>query len=125
MRVEDWQAVGVVCGAILAVLTLAGLLYKKLVLPVFRGVRRAIKRADEVADEILGDKAKRIPSLKEQLAAQAVQLAELADNQEAQARQIAEHLEWHAAPGGRPAKARPDPPNAVRPQQRGGGRGVP
>lgn len=105
MSVEDWQAVGIVSGALLAVLTLAGLIYRKLVRPMWRAARKAFRRVDEVADEILGDKAKGIPSLKAQIAAQGEQLAE-------QGRLIAEHLEWHGQPGGRAAgPTRPEPNN--------------
>jgi len=99
MSVEDWQAVGIVCGALLAVLTLLGLLYRKLVLPMWRAIRMWTK----VAEQLLGDKERGVPSLMEQLNA-------LAENQVAQGQQLAEHLEWHANPGGHPASpARPKP----------------
>ncbi len=60
---DTWQAVGIVCGALLAALTLLGLLYTKAVRPMFRG----LKRLGQMADLFLGDKEKKIPSLPEQV----------------------------------------------------------
>ena len=60
---DTWQAIGVICGALLAALTLLGLLLHKVVLPVFRG----LKRLGLMADLFLGDKTKGLPSLPEQV----------------------------------------------------------
>jgi hypothetical protein len=99
MRLEDWQAIGIVSGALIALISLVGLLHRKLVRPMWR----AIKMWTKVAEQLLGDKDRGIPSLMEQLNT-------LAENQMAQGRQLAAHLEWHAEPGGQPAApVRPGP----------------
>ncbi|HEV8173056.1 MAG TPA: hypothetical protein VGP91_05350, partial [Actinoplanes sp.] len=59
---DTWQAIGVICGALLAALTLLGLLLHKVVLPMFRG----LKRLGLMADLFLGDRAKGLPSLPDQ-----------------------------------------------------------
>ncbi len=100
MSVDDWQAVGIVAGAMLAVLTLAGLVYRKGLQPMWRAGRRAYKRANEAVDQILGDKAKGILSLSERIATL----------EQAQR----EHSEWHANPAGQPAKPVQPRPNGQR-----------
>lgn len=60
---DAWQAIGIVCGALLAALTLLGLLYTKAVRPMWRGLRRL----GQMADLFLGDKEKGLPSLPEQV----------------------------------------------------------
>lgn len=100
MTVEDWQAIGIVAGSMLAVLTLAGLVYRKGLQPMWRAGRRAYRRANEAVDQILGDKAKGIPSLSDRIAK--VEQAQ------------AEHSQWHANPGGQPAKPVQPRPNGQR-----------
>lgn len=68
MALEDWQALGIVCGALLALLTLVGLLWRKVVRPVWRAAWRTIRRLNEVADDLLGDEIKGIPSMKQRMA---------------------------------------------------------
>ena len=60
-----------------------------------------------VAEQLLGDREHGTPSLMEQLNA-------LAENQQTQARQLAEHLEWHSDPQGQPAKPARIQPNSSR-----------
>lgn len=88
--IEEWQAVGVVCGAILAVAALMGLIYRGVVRPVWRAAWRTIKRLNLVADDLLGDSAKKIPSMTQRMAALE--------------RKLDDHLSWHADPKGRPAR---------------------
>jgi hypothetical protein len=63
-RLEQWQALGVVCGSLIALLTLVGLIYRWVVRPVWRTLRRL----NEVADQLLGDKVRKIPSMTERMA---------------------------------------------------------
>jgi hypothetical protein len=94
MRTDQWAALGIVCGALLSLLTLIGVLYRWVVRPVWRTLRRL----NEVADQLLGDKAKRIPSMTERMVAIE--------------RQLQEHLDWHSVGGRgngpRPAPVQPD-----------------
>jgi hypothetical protein len=62
-RLDQWQALGVVCGSLIALLTLVGLIYRWVVRPVWRTLRRL----NQVADQLLGDKARRIPSMTERM----------------------------------------------------------
>ncbi|HEU4541373.1 MAG TPA: hypothetical protein VFR23_09630 [Jiangellaceae bacterium] len=86
----EWQALGIVCGAIVAVLTLIGLVYRRVVRPVWRAAWRTIRRLNLVADDLLGDKARKIPSMTERMAALEGKLDD--------------HLSWHNDPRGRPAR---------------------
>lgn len=88
MRLDDWQALGVICGALVALCALLGIVYRWVVRPVWRTIRRL----NEVADDLLGDKARNIPSLTQRLAAQTEQVAQLG-------RRLDEHLTWHSARG--------------------------
>jgi hypothetical protein len=92
---DQWQTFGIICGAILAALTLIGFVWRKVVLPVFR----VIRRLNEVADQLLGDKAKRIPSMTERMSALEQGLRE--------------HMEWHSQ-SGRTNGPRPAPRPAER-----------
>jgi len=102
MRLDFWQAVGVVCGSLIAALTLIGLVYRWVMRPVWRTIRRL----NEVADDLLGDKARNIPSLTQRLAAQTEQVAQLGHR-------LDEHLTWHSGKGRvngpRPAEPRSKP----------------
>jgi len=92
MSLDRWQALGVVCGSLIALLTLIGLLYRWVVRPVWRTLRRL----NEVADQLLGDKAKRIPSMTERMTTLETKLDE--------------HLAWHQPrdrSNGQTAPARP------------------
>ncbi|HEU4541761.1 MAG TPA: hypothetical protein VFR23_11605 [Jiangellaceae bacterium] len=88
--IAEWQQVGTVCVAILAVLTLVGLVYRKVIRPVLRAAWRTIRRLNLVADDLLGDKARKIPSMTERMAALEGKLDD--------------HLSWHNDPRGRPAR---------------------
>jgi hypothetical protein len=80
MRLDQWQA----------------LTYRWVVLPVWRTLRRL----NEVADQLLGDKTKHIPSMTERMTALETKLDE--------------HLTWHSgsgrANGPRPAPVEPREP---------------
>ena len=73
---DFWQSVGIVCGGILALLTLAAMIYRKLVRPMWRAAWRTIKRLNQVADDLLGDEAKRIPSMTARMASLEVKFDE-------------------------------------------------
>ena len=85
MALEDWQALGIVCGALIAFLTLVGLTWRWGVRPVWRTLRRL----NEVADLLLGDKDRDVPSLQDRLGV-------LNDRISAAERRHAEHLSSHA-----------------------------
>lgn len=116
MQLDFWQALGVVSGALIAVMTLIGLLWRWVVRPVFQ----TIKRLNRVADDLLGDRERRIPSLTERVVTQtaateqnSATLARLADQVTQQGHRIDEHLSWHSG-GGRlnglaPAPVTPRP----------------
>jgi len=104
--IEDWQALGIVCGALLALITLAGLLWRKVVIPMLETVRLV----STLVRQLVGDKdaMPRRPSLMElvtdvraEMEQQALKLAQVERAQ-------AEHLAWHAHPGRHPTPARPN-----------------
>ena len=106
MTIEDWQAIGIVCGAIIALITLAGLLWRKAVIPMLETVRLV----STLVRQLVGDKdaMPRRPSLMELVtdvrAEMEQQAAKLAQVERAQA----EHLAWHAQPSRQPVPARPN-----------------
>lgn len=100
MRLEHWQSLGVISGTLLALVSLVGLLWRRVVRPVWRAAWRTIRRLNQVADDLLGDPAKKIPSLRQRL--------------EDLERTQVEHLQWHASPPGPPARPRPEVPNSTR-----------
>lgn len=63
--IEQWQALGVVSGSLVALVTLIGILVRWVVLPVWRTIRRL----NEVADQLLGDKKRNIPSMTDRMSA--------------------------------------------------------
>ena len=104
--IEDWQALGIVCGALLALITLAGLLWRKVVIPMLETVRLV----STLVRQLVGDKdaMPRRPSLMElvtdvraEMEQQALKLAQVERAQ-------AEHLAWHAHPGKQPVPVRPN-----------------
>ena len=99
VSLEDWQALGIVCGALLALFGLIGLLWRKVVRPVWRAAWRTIRRLNQVADDLLGDEVKGIPSMTQRMAAHE--------------RMLAEHLAWHGDPRGAPARPAPGAPNST------------
>jgi hypothetical protein len=102
VALKDWQALATVCGALIAFLTLVGLTWRWGIKPVWQTLRRL----NEVADFLLGDKASGIPSLQDRLAA--LERGH-ADRIEAITRAHEEHMSrWHS----------PAPPNGPRPRVR-------
>lgn len=95
MGLDDWAALGIVCGAILALSTLTGLAYTRLVRPMWRYALRSIRRLNALADDLLGDEAKGIPS-----ATQRITRVE---------RALDRHVRWHAEPAGPADGARTNP----------------
>jgi hypothetical protein len=100
VRVEDWQNLGIVCGSLLALLALLGVLDRKVVRPMWR----SLKTAARLLEQLTGDKATGVPSLMDQL-------AKLGTNQVRLEQKLSEHLQWHSDPGGRPAVLAPERPN--------------
>jgi hypothetical protein len=87
--IEQWQELGIVSGSLVATATLIGIVVRWVVLPVWR----TIQRLNEVADQLLGDKKRNIPSLTDRMSTLEKGQAELA-------RRLA-HLErGPLAPGG-------------------------
>ena len=106
MRLDQWAALGIVCGALLSLAGLIGVLYRWVVLPVWRTLRRL----NEVADQLLGDRAKKIPSMTERMIA-------LEEGQRELRGQLQEHLDWHAVGGrGNGPRPVPSPPESRRRQ---------
>ncbi len=128
MRLDFWQGLGVICGALIAAGTLIGLTYRWVVRPVWR----TFKRLNLVADDLLGDKVRQVPSLAERLAANTLQVRGVAVSMERQeasierqasrleevAHRLDEHLTWHAG-GGRARVNGPRPPAPRVGQPRG------
>jgi hypothetical protein len=81
MRLDLFQSIGVVCSALLALGTLIVVVLRKVVRPVWRAAWRTIRRLNQVADDLLGDKEKKIPSMTERMSALETKLDE--------------HLVWH------------------------------
>lgn len=94
MAVDLWQQVGMVCGALIALLTLVGLVWTKGIRPMWRSAWRILHRLDQVADDILGDRTKGKPSI--------VDYVRAVDGK------LTEHLNWHSD-GGRSNGDRPGP----------------
>jgi hypothetical protein len=88
MRLDQWQALGIVSGSLVALLTLTGLLYRWVVRPVFR----LIKRLNAWLDSVNGDRGNGVPSLLDRVKS-------IEQKQQ-------EHLDWHAV-GGRGNGPRP------------------
>lgn len=68
VSLDDWKAIGIVCGALLALLSLLGIVWRKAVGPLWRAAWKMIRRMDRVADDLLGDPAKGIPSMADRMA---------------------------------------------------------
>lgn len=79
MTVNEWQNVGIICGALLALFTLLGLVWRRGLHPMLKAVRRAVATVDKIGDEILGDRAKGIPSMADRVTAVEKRLAEHVD----------------------------------------------
>lgn len=96
MALEDWQALGIVCGALIAFLSLVGLTWRWGVRPVWH----TLKRINQMADLLIGDRANGIPSLQDRLADMERRNAErveaLTRALEATTRSHEEHMHrWH------------------------------
>lgn len=100
MTIDQWQAIGIVCGSLIAFITLIGLLRRKVLQPMWR----SMKLAARLLEQLTGDPEGGVPSLMDRL-------AQLDANQTAVQVKLDEHLRWHASPGGGPAKASPAQPN--------------
>jgi hypothetical protein len=77
-------------------LTLVGLVYRKVIRPMWR----SLKLAARLVEQLVGDPEAGVPSLMQQLSA-------LHESDVRLARQLDDHLQWHANPAGRPAKSAP------------------
>jgi hypothetical protein len=122
MHVDFWQALGVVSGALIAVMTLIGLVYRWVLRPVWQ----LIRRLNEVADDILGEPARLDRAARPSLAARvaaltaasqsttamtqmtAQTLTQVADQVQQQGHRLDEHLTWHSG-GGRASRNGPRP----------------
>jgi hypothetical protein len=111
VTIDQWQAVGIVCGSLIALITVVGLLRRKVIVPMLETFRQV----STLVRQLVGDKdsTPRRPSLMElvtdvraEMEQQALKLAQVERAQ-------AEHLAWHAHPGRQPATA-PGRPNGQR-----------
>ena len=102
MNIDQWQAVGVVCGALLALFTLVGLVYRRVVRPMWARSRRTYKLATQLIEQLVGDADEGVPSLMDQLGAFRRTQADIE-------RKLDDHLEWHAGPGARAARPATQP----------------
>ncbi len=102
MTIDDWQAVGIVCGSLIALITVVGLLRRKVFIPMLETVRLV----STLVRQLVGDKDSipHRPSLMElvtdvqnNLEQQALKLAQVERAQ-------AEHLAWHEHPTRQPAR---------------------
>jgi len=107
MTLDQWQALGIVCGALLALFALVKVIYRRAAQPMWR----AVKTWTRVAEDLLGDTDRGVPSLMDRLKSLDESQRALADQQTDLGRQLAEHLEWHSGPGGVPASPAPARPN--------------
>jgi hypothetical protein len=102
MTREFWTWVAAVGGGLVALEEV----YRRVVLPLWRYARRTARRLNILADELLGDEAKGIPS-----ATQRLTRVE---------RALDRHERWHADPQGQPAKGSQQRPNGgIRPTRKG------
>jgi hypothetical protein len=99
VTVDQWADFGIVCGALVAAVTLAAL--------AWRGIRRMwhlLRKVNRLLDQTLGEPANgnhpARPSLMERV--------------ESIESKLEAHLEWHANPAGRPASGFPLQPNGPR-----------
>jgi hypothetical protein len=74
LHLSDFQAIEVVCGALVTLLTLIGILWRWVGRPMWRAIKRIdrrMDRMDQVADVVLGkaatDDEPRVPPLEERL----------------------------------------------------------
>jgi len=96
MHVEQWQALGIICGALLALWALLTQIHRRVLRPVWQSFRNAA----QLLEQLTGDKAKGIPSLMDRL-------AQVAENQRVQGTQLAAHLEWHGQEAEQPPATQP------------------
>ena len=119
MHVDFWANVGIICAAILS---LGGVIAGGV--HFMRALWRRARREEDLREMLMGDPNHKppIPSISERLEAA---LAEQRANNAALVSQIAhlqvtldEHIQWHASPGGRPAKPTVPRPNGPAPGRR-------
>lgn len=103
MSLDRWQAIGIVCGSILAAIALIGF--------AARGTRRMwrlMSKANRWLDQVLGEPARdgqpARPGLMERVAGIEQRCGGIEDK-------IDTHLEWHGDPGGQPARDGKPSPN--------------
>lgn len=80
MGLEKWQAIGIVAGSITAVLILAAVVVRG-VRRMFISVRNTVRKLNKMADDLVGDRGRGVPSITERVL--------LLD------RKLDEHLAWH------------------------------
>ncbi len=113
MNLDQWQALAVVCGAILGVAAVVRLVWK-----VAYGMwKRARKEAADLITTLQATSADFLSVKAEVLAGRAdiaalrVEVAQLGET-------LDEHITWHNQPGGRPARPGTNLPNGQRPPRR-------
>ena len=106
MNLEDWGKIGVVCGTLIALGTVIGWVYRKVVRPMWRHTVRSWRRINRGADDLLGKPAEyddegnlvspEVTSLRTEIIKLQSQLVDMR-------RDLDTHLLWHQSPRGRPA----------------------
>jgi hypothetical protein len=86
-----WTRVGVVCGAIIAVITLGGIIIRK-VRRVLKAISALVKRLNRMADDLEGDRVRGVRSLREEIVQLRGEVGDLS-------RRVTEHQEWHSVAG--------------------------
>jgi hypothetical protein len=99
MSIEMWTALGIISGAILAVIEV----FRRVVRPMWRYLRRTLRNVNAQHELFVGDAVKGIPSVPARLSDVERRLVELRDAMD-------RHVQWHADPGGTPAAAAQNPP---------------
>lgn len=103
MNVERWQALGIICGALLTAIALGVYVWKGA-----RGMFRLVRKINRVLDEWIGDPVTGQKGLLKRV-------ANIETTQAAQTEALERHLDWHGNPGGVPANPVPQrQPNGPR-----------
>jgi hypothetical protein len=111
---EDWwRTVGVVCGALIALGTVLGWVYRKVIRPMWKRGVRTFRRFDRGIDDLLGKPAEyddegilispEVTSLRSEIKLLQVEVARLRTESTAIRADLETHIQWHPSPGGRPA----------------------
>lgn len=120
MTWELWTRIGIVCGSLIALGTVLGWAYKRVVLPMFKRTRRNFRRLNRGMDDLLGKPEEydfegnlispavtslrfEVVEIKKELKEVRAENVVLREELQAVKNSVDTHVQWHPAPGGRPA----------------------